>query len=62
MAKKAFRQWVRENRERIDAAISAACKTTKEERRGRNNDAERMLWVRNDYGLYQAARAEGCDP
>ncbi len=54
-----LRRWIREHREDIDNRISAACKNTKEERRGYCNDYERRLWVLNDSGLYFWAKSEG---
>lgn len=51
-----LRQFIRENRAELDAAIARAL--------GRDsnpipNDREREMWVRNDEGLYHWARSEG---
>lgn len=51
-----LRNFIRENRAEIDAAIARAL--------GRDenpypNDDERAEWVRNDEGLYRWARSEG---
>ena len=48
-----LRDFIRENREEIDAAIRRVCDNC------RLNDAERAEWIRNDEGLYQWARAAG---
>jgi gluconate kinase len=50
---KTLRQWVREHRAEIDAAILRACPGLK------LNDEDRAMWVENDEGLYQWAKSEG---
>jgi hypothetical protein len=62
MKRKAFRQFLRENRTDIDSAIKAA--VTRYDSPGLNrqvtlNDEERRLWILNDEGLYNWARSEG---
>lgn len=47
------RDFIRRNRETIDAVIRAYGID------GRINDAERENWVLNDEGLYQMARRSG---
>ena len=49
-----LKQFIRDNREDLDACITRACPNI-----GRLNDEERRLWVLNDEGLYNWARAEG---
>jgi hypothetical protein len=46
------RQWLRENRARIDAEIIRQCPNV----RRPITDADRKLWVDNDWGLYCARR------
>lgn len=53
MKKKALREWIKENREEIDAAIRRVVKDA------RIDDDERRLWVLNDEGLYLWAKGEG---
>ena len=53
MARKSLTQFIRENREEIDAAIRRVCDNC------RLNDQERRLWILNDEGLYNWARSEG---
>lgn len=50
---KTLRQFIRENRAEIDAAIHRACPDL------RLNDEERRQWILNDEGLYSWARSEG---
>lgn len=47
------RDFIRKNREEIDAAIRSVCNNC------RLNDEERELWIMNDEGLYRWARSEG---
>ncbi len=49
-----IRQWIRENRAEIDAAIKRACPNV-----GNLNDDDRRQWIANDEGLYNWARGEG---
>jgi len=61
------RQWIRDNRAEIDAAINA--ELYRHDGRGgrgtipdpppQRNDSEREDWIANDEGLYQWARSEG---
>ena len=53
MKSKSLRQFIKENKDEIDAAIRRACSNCL------LNDAERRLWVLNDEGLYRWARSEG---
>ena len=46
-------EFIRENRQELDAAILRCCPGLK------LTDAERRLWILNDEGLYSWARAEG---
>jgi len=46
-------QFIRDNREEIDAAIQSVVPGAAK------NDNERRLWVLNDEGLYNWARSEG---
>lgn len=51
-----FKQFIRDNREEIDACIARALS------RDSNpypNDEERRDWIMNDEGLYNWARSEG---
>lgn len=48
-----IREFVRQNRTQIDAAIKSVCNNC------RLDDAERRLWILNDEGLYNWARSEG---
>lgn len=48
-----IRQFIRENREEIDAAIRRACPNCS------LNNEERRMWILNDEGLYRWARSEG---
>jgi len=48
-----LREFIRANRAELDEAIQRACPGAK------RNDEERRLWVLNDEGLYNWARAEG---
>ena len=50
-----MRAFIRQNRAEIDRLI----KLTMGECAVRLNDRERELWIRNDYGLYLWATAEG---
>jgi hypothetical protein len=52
-----LRQFIRENRAEIDAAIRNVLPRFGSEQRA--NDAERRLWILNDEGLYRWARSEG---
>lgn len=58
MKRRSLKQWIRENRRQIDAAIAQALGMA---RNPIPNDAERRLWVLNDEGLYNWARSEGID-
>ncbi len=51
-----FRDFIRDNRTELDAAIARALG---QDRNPRANDEERRLWVLNDEGLYNWARSEG---
>lgn len=51
-----LQQFIRDNRQELDAAIARALN---EDRNPRANDSERRLWVLNDEGLYNWARSEG---
>ena len=48
-----LRQFIRDNRKDLDAAILRVCPGLS------LNDEERRLWVLNDEGLYNWARSEG---
>jgi len=48
-----LKQFIKENREELDACIEMACPGC------RKNDEERRLWILNDEGLYRWARSEG---
>ena len=48
-----LREFIRENRDDIDATIKRDCPQIK------LSDAERRLWVLNNEGLYQWARSAG---
>ena len=48
-----LKDFIKENREEIDAAIKRVCDNA------RLNDEERRLWILNDEGLYLWARREG---
>jgi hypothetical protein len=50
-----LRQFIRENRAEIDAAIERALGGPSQYK----NDEERRLWVLNDEGLYLWARRSG---
>lgn len=49
-----MRDFIRQNREALDAAIRGACPNV-----GSLNDDDRREWIANDEGLYQWARSEG---
>jgi hypothetical protein len=49
-----MRDFIRENREELDAAIRRAVPNI-----GTLNDEERRQWIANDEGLYNWARSEG---
>ena len=61
------RQWIRDNRAEIDAAINAELyrhdgnggRGTIPDPPPQRNDGEREDWLANDEGLYQWARSEG---
>ncbi len=53
MKSKSLRQFIKENKEELDAAIRRVCDNC------RLSDTERRLWVLNDEGLYRWARSEG---
>jgi len=48
-----MRDFIKENRAELDAAIKRMCPNCG------LNDEERRLWVLNDEGLYRWARSEG---
>lgn len=48
-----LKQFIKENKAEIDAAIKRVCDNC------RMNDRERRLWILNDEGLYRWARSEG---
>ena len=48
-----LREFIRENRVEIDAAIHRVCDNC------RLNDHERRLWIVNDESLYLWAKSEG---
>lgn len=54
MQRKSMRQFIRENRAELDAAIRRACPNLSS-----LNDRDRAQWIANDEGLYQWARSEG---
>lgn len=54
--RKAFKQFIKENREEIDKAIKNACPNCRY-----FNDEERRQWALNDESLYNWARSEGVD-
>lgn len=49
-----LRQFIRENRAELDAAIRGACPNGPA-----LNDEERRQWILNDEGLYRWARRSG---
>ena len=51
-----LRQFLKEHRAELDAAIDRVLHNTEPVRSG---DSERRLWVLNDEGLYRWARSEG---
>jgi hypothetical protein len=67
MRSKALKQFIRENRAEIDAAILALMfrhdgkggRGTIPDPPPRINDKERRLWILNDEGLYRTARSAG---
>lgn len=56
MARKSIREFIKDNRSEIDAAIARALRM---DHNPRPNDEERRLWILNDEGLYNWARSEG---
>lgn len=48
-----LKQFIKDNKVMIDEHIKTQCPGA------RLNDAERRLWILNDYGLYVYARREG---
>jgi hypothetical protein len=48
-----LKEFIRENREEIDAAIRSVCSNC------RLNNEERRLWILNDEGLYRWAQRSG---
>ena len=48
-----LREFIKENKDEIDAAIKSACSNC------RLNYEERRLWILNDEGLYTWARSYG---
>lgn len=48
-----LREFIKENRTEIDAAIKSVCSNC------RINDTERADWIRNDESLYRWARSSG---
>lgn len=54
MKRKSMRDFIRENREELDACIKRVCPNC-----GSLNDNDRRDWVMNDEGLYNWARSEG---
>jgi hypothetical protein len=55
MKKKSLRQWIRNNRKKIDYIIKIVVPDC------RINDDERRLWVLNDEGLFLWAKREHVD-
>lgn len=53
--RKSMRDFIRENREALDAAIRRALKRPD----FKLNDEDRRQWILNDEGLYNWARSEG---
>ena len=53
MPKQSLREWIKDHRAELDAAILRVCPNV------RLDDAERRLWVLNDEGLYRWALSEG---
>lgn len=53
MKRKSIRDFIKENRAELDAAIKRVCSNC------RLNDDERRQWILNDEGLYQWARSSG---
>jgi len=51
-----LKQFIKENRDEIDACIARALDIDKNPRA---NDSERRLWILNDERLYRWARAAG---
>jgi hypothetical protein len=49
---KSLQNFIKENRQEIDAAIKRVCPDI------RLNDKERRLWILNDEGLYNWAHSE----
>lgn len=49
-----LREFIKENREELTAAILRACPNAR-----RIDDEERRLWILNDEGLYNWARSRG---
>ncbi|HEX7550286.1 MAG TPA: hypothetical protein VF579_06905 [Candidatus Methylomirabilis sp.] len=66
MKKKSLREWIKEHRIQIDAAINAALyrhdgkggKGTIPDPPPKRTDTERAEWIANDEGLYDWARSE----
>lgn len=56
MKTKSLRDFIREHRAELDAAIARALR---QEKNPLANDNERRLWILNDKGLYNWARSEG---
>ena len=54
MKRKSLRDFIKENRAEIDAAIKRQCPNNQY-----FNDEERRQWIYNDTGLYGWARSEG---
>lgn len=53
MSRKSLKEFIKDNRAGIDAAIRRVCSNCQ------LNDVERRAWVLNDEGLYLWARSEG---
>lgn len=49
-----MREFIRQNREEIDAAIRSTCDNL-----GKLNNEDRQDWIMNDEGLYSWARSSG---
>jgi hypothetical protein len=49
-----LREWIRQNRAELDAAIRRACPNL-----GTLNDEDRRQWIANDEGLYLWAKGDG---